>query len=156
MNSAPIKRQILISTLTLGGIHICAPWPGPQSVLHVLLVLGLAPDFRSPLTGMLWAAAAGWVLEGSLRLYPHLGGTALANMTMLLIVRWTLMQWPPRARYLYWGRMAILAVFHYLLIYVLVRLAAGSHLWGWGVLWTLFSVPLWATLAFRLHRPFRS
>lgn len=154
--SAPAVKHALLAATALGCIHLAAPWPGLQAVLHVLLVLGLAPDFRSPLVAMLWAAGAGWVLEGSLRVYPHLGGTALANMTICLFIRWTLAQWPARERNPYWGRMAVMVVLHALLVHGLVRLAAGPHAWGYGILWALASVPLWATLSFRIHRPFRS
>jgi len=146
----------MLAAISLGCIHLTAPWPGLQAVVHAMLVLALAPDFRSPLVAMLWAAAAGWVLEGSLRIYPHLGGTALANMTICLILRWTLAQWPPRERNPYWGRMAAMTVLHGLLIHGMVRLASGPHAWGYGTLWALASVPLWATLSFRIHRPFRS
>jgi hypothetical protein len=122
-------------------------------VFHAFLVLGLAPEFRSTLTGALWAAAAGWVLEGSLRMYPHMGGTALANMIVCLLVAWTLLQWPPRSSRLYWARMAAFAVLHLLLVHGMVLLAAGTHAWGTGPLWTLFLVPLWATVAFKLYLP---
>jgi len=154
--SAPAVRHALLATLSLALVQVAAPWPGLQAVAHALLVLGLAPDFRSPLVAMLWAAAAGWVLEGSLRVYPHLGGTALANMTLVLIIRWTLAQWPPRDRNPFWGRMAVFTLVHALLVHGLVRLAAGAHAWDSGVLWALFCVPIWSTLVFRIHRPFRS
>jgi hypothetical protein len=154
--SAPAVRHGLLALVSLAGIHFTAPWGGLQAVLHAMLVLGLAPEFRSPLVAVLWAAGAGWVLEGSLRLYPHLGGTALANMSLCLLIRWTLMQWPPRERNPYWGRMAAMLVLHALLVHAAVRLAAGPHAWDTGVIWALVSVPLWATLIFRVHRPFRS
>ncbi len=156
MNQRPVGsplRHVLVAVLTLGAIHQTAPWPGLQAVLHAFLVIGLAPMFRSSLVGVLWAAAAGWVLEGSLRLYPHLGGTALANMIVCLLMGWTLRQWPPRSAKPYWGRLAAFAVLHILLVHGLVFFAAGSHVWGTGPLWTLLLVPLWATASFRLYVP---
>lgn len=154
--SAPAVRHGLLAVASLAGVHFSAPWTGLQAVFHALLVLGLAPEFRSPLVAVLWAAGAGWVLEGSLRVYPHLGGTALANMTLCLFIRWTLVQWPPRERNPFWGRMAAMLVLHALLVHGAVRLAAGPHAWDPGTVWALVSVPFWGTLIFRIHRPFRS
>lgn len=154
--SAPALRHGLLAIFSLAGIHLTAPWPGPQAVINAFLVLGLAPEFRSPFMATLWAAGAGWVLEGSLRQYPHLGGTALANMVVCMLVRWTLIQWEPRERNPYWGRMAAFTVFHVLLVYGVVRFTAGPHPWGTGPLWALLCVPLWATVSFRIHRSFRS
>jgi hypothetical protein len=149
----PLVRRYLLALLCLGGIHYTAPWPGPQAVLHSFLVLGLAPGFRSPLAAMLWAAAGGWVLEGTLRVYPHLGGTAFANMLVCLLALGLLLRWPPHERQPYWGRQAALVVVHTLTVHLAVRFTAGPHLWGLGWLWSLLLVPVWATLALRLHPP---
>lgn len=146
-------RHVLVAVLTLGAVHQTAPWPGLQAVFHAFLVIGLAPEFRSPLVGVLWAAAAGWVLEGSLRMYPRMGGTALANMVVCLLVAWTLVQWPPRDSKPYWARLGAFAVLHLLLVHGMVLIAAGSHAWGTGPIWTLLLVPAWATLAFKLYLP---
>lgn len=146
-------RHALLAVLCLGVVHQTAPWPGLQAVAHVFLVLGLAPEFRSPLIGALWAAAAGWVLEGSLRMYPHMGGTPLANLLICLLASWTLVQWPPQERKAFWARMAAFTVAHGLLVHGLVRLTAGAHAWGSGPLWTLLLVPVWATVAFKLYVP---
>lgn len=151
--ASPSFRHTIVAILALGAVHQTAAWPGVQAVFHAFLVVGLAPDFRSPLVAALWAAAAGWVLEGSLRMYPHMGGTALANMIVSLLAMWTLTQWPPRDLKPYWVRMAAFALLHLLLVHALVRFAAGSHVWGTGPIWTLVLVPLWGTLAFRLHVP---
>lgn len=150
---APVFRRILIGVAALAGIHLLAPWPGPQAVAHAFLVLGLAPGFETPLHGMLWAALGGWVLEGSMRTYPHLGGTALANMIMCLVAYGLALRWPPHTRKPYWGRQAALALVHYLLVNLTVRFAAGPHPWGWGWLWVLVFIPAWASLAFKLHPP---
>lgn len=152
-NASPLVRRYLITLATLAGIHFTAPWPGLQGILHVFLVLALAPGFPTPLEGALWAAAAGWVLEGTLRAYPHLGGTPLANMLMTLLAYWLLLQWPPHSRKPFWGRMAALVVLHFLLVNAAVAVAAGPHAWGYRWLWSLVTVPLWADLALRLHQP---
>lgn len=151
--SAPTVRHFLFVCLTLGGIYATAPWPVAQTVLNTFLVVGLAPEFRSPLIGACWAAAAGWVLEGTLRVYPHLGGTALGNLLAMLLAAWVLAQWPPNQRRSFWTRLAVLAVVHALLVHVAVRIAGGPHPWGWGPLWTLLTAPLWGSVAFMLHRP---
>ena len=44
-------------------------------------------------------------------------------------------------------------VIHTLVVHGAVRYAAGPHAWGWGWLWSLVLIPLWATLALRLHPP---
>lgn len=149
----PKIRRFVLALLCLGSIHYAAPWPGIQAMLHSFLVLGLAPGFSSPLAGLLWAAAGGWVLEGTLRLYPHLGGTALANMTMCLLAYGLLLRWPPHTPKPYWGRQAGLVIVHTLLVHIVVRLSSGPHAWGTGWLWSLLLIPLWATLALRLHPP---
>lgn len=150
---APLVRRFFLGLLCLGGIHYAAPWPGPQAVLNTFLVLGLAPGFNSPLAGMAWAAAGGWVLEGTLRLYPHLGGTAFGNMLACLLAFSLLLRWPPHTLKPYWGRQAALVIVHALLIHASVRFAAGPHAWGTGWLWSLVLIPAWATLALRLHPP---
>ena len=117
-SAAPMVRRFFLALLCLGGIHYTAPWPGPQAVLNTFLVLGLAPGFSSPLAGMAWAAAGGWVLEGTLRLYPHLGGTAFGNMLACLLAYALLLRWPPHTLKPYWGRQAALVVIHTLLVYL--------------------------------------
>ena len=152
-SASPTLRHLALVLLTLGGLHFLAPWPALQAVCNAFLVLGLAPEFRSPLVGACWAAAAGWVVEGTLRAYSHLGGTALANILALLIAAWALSQWPPSQRRAFWTRLAALAMFHAVLIHFSVRVACGPHPWGWGGFWTLVTVPLWGSVAFKLHRP---
>lgn len=156
MNSQPTStsfRLVLFVLLNLGLIYHAAPWPMVQAVLNTFLVLALAPEFRSLLIGGFWAALAGWVLEGTLRAYPHLGGTALGNLTTTLIAGWALIQWPPSERKAFLGRLAALALLHTVLVHGAVRIACGPHAWGWGWLVALATVPLWGRLAFKLHRP---
>ena len=52
------------------------------------------------------------MLEGSLRMYPHLGGTAFGNMLVCLLAFSLLLRWPPHALKSYWGRQAALVVVH--------------------------------------------
>ena len=148
-----LVRQLLLALLSLGAIHQTAVWPGVQAVFHVFLVLAVAPEFHSPLVGALWAAAGGWVLEGTLRMYPHMGGTALANMIVCLLAGWSLVQWPPSSSRHYWIRLGAFTVLHYLLVHATVLVAAGVHTWGAEQAWALVLLPLWGTVAFRLHSP---
>lgn len=150
---SPVLRHLGISFLVMACIFHTAPWPGIQAAFNAALVLGLAPEFRSPLVGLLWSAAAGWILEGTLRVYPQYGGTALANMILTLVAHGMLIQWPPQGARALWGRMAGLVAVHTVLVHLCVLIAAGRHAWGWHWVWSLASVPFWASLAFKLHRP---
>ena len=150
---SPRLRRFFMALFCLGAIHFASPWPGVQALLNTFLVLGLAPGFLSPLTGLLWAAAGGWVLEGTLRMYPHMGGTALGNMLACLVAYGLLLRWPPHTTKPYWGRQASLVILHTLAVHTAVRMAAGPHAWGTGWLWSLLLIPVWATLALRLHPP---
>lgn len=154
MSGSPTIRHGLVAALCLGAVYHTAPWPWLQAGFHACLVLGLAPEFRSRLVAVLWSAAAGWVLEGTLRMVPHLGGQALANMVATLAVAWSLSQWPPTGARALWLRLAGFSLAHALLGHACVRLAAGPHAWGWGWLTAVLTAPLWGTLAFRLFRPF--
>ena len=151
--SSPKVRRFIMALLCLAAIHLTAPWPGIQGLCNVFLVLGLAAGFDSLLTGLLWAAAGGWVLEGTLRMYPHLGGTPLANMVVCGIAYGLLLRWPPHSPKPYWGRQAALVIIHSLLVHLAVRVAAGAHPWGTGWLWSLLLVPFWASFALRLNAP---
>ena len=146
-------RQHLFCGVTLGLLALAAPFPVVQAILHALLVLALAPRPGAPLSGALWAVAAGWVLEGTLRLYPHLGGTAWANLTVVLLAGWMAGRWPLESLRGWLVRLAGLGVLHALLVHGAVRLAAGPHPWGWGWLAALLTLPLWGWLAWRLLHP---
>lgn len=146
-------RHLVLAVLSLAGIWACAPWPVLQGFFHAFLVVGLVPEFRSRLTGVLWAAAAGWVLEGTLRTYPVLGGTPLADMLVGLVGAGIIRRWPPEQPKLFWLRSAGLALLQAGLVHACVRIAAGPHAWGLGWVGALAGVPLWASLAFRVHRP---
>jgi hypothetical protein len=143
-------RQNLFCAAALGLIFLSAPFPKIQLVLHAMLVLALAPRPGAPLPGALWAIAAGWVLEGSLRLYPHLGGTAWANLTTVSLAGWMAGRWPFEGVKGWLARLAALSLLHTVLVHGAVRLATAAHPWGWGWLWVLLSVPLWGWLAWRL------
>ncbi len=143
-------RQNLLCAGGLALVLLSAPFPLLQATLHAMLVLALAPRPGAPLSGALWALAAGWGMEGSLRLYPHLGGTPWADLTMVLLAGWMAGRWPPEGVKGWLVRLAPLCLLHLLLVHMAVRLAAGPHPWGWGGFWTLLSLPLWAWLTWRL------
>jgi hypothetical protein len=150
LQAPALLRQNLLCAAALGLLFLSAPFPQAQAVIHALLVLALAPRAGEPLAGALWALAAGWSLEGTLRLYPHLGGTAWADLTLVLLAGWMAGRWPVEALKGWLARLAGLCVLHALLVHGAVALAAGSHPWGWAWLWTLLTVPLWGWLAWRL------
>ena len=149
--SAPsLTRQNLLCAAALGLVVLCAPFPRLQPIVHVMLVLALAPRAGSPLSGVLWAGAAGWALEGSLRTYPHLGGTAWADMTLALFMGWTSGRWPLEGLKGWLGRLVALLFAHTLLVHWAVRLASGPHPWGFGWLWAGLTLPLWGWAVWRL------
>jgi hypothetical protein len=143
-------RQNLLCAAALGLIVLSAPFPRFQAIPHVMLVLALAPRPGAPLVGALWALAAGWTLEGSLRLYPHLGGTAWADLSMTLLAGWMAGRWPLEGLKGWLARLASLSLLHGLLVHGAVRLATAPHPWGWGWFWALVSAPLWGWFAWRL------
>jgi hypothetical protein len=148
--SAPsVFRQHLLCAANLGLIFLSAPFPQAQVTLHAMLVLALAPRAGAPLAGALWALAAGWALESSLRLFPHLGGTAWADLTLVLLAGWLAGRWPVEGLRGWLARLAALVVLLTLAMHGAVRLAAGPHPWGWGWFWTLLSLPLWGWLTWR-------
>jgi len=151
----PPLWRCTLAVVCLAAILILSPWPGPQAVFHAFLVLAVASGFESPLPAMLWAAAGGWALEASLRSYPHMGGTALANMAICLLVQSLMKHRPPDHKSSYWGQLAAFCLGHTLLTHLMVRIAAGPHAWGCGWLWSLLTVPLWGTLSLRLRLPQR-
>ncbi len=151
----PVIRHALAALLVLGGIFFTAPWPSVQGVLHAFLVLGLAPEAGNLLQACLWAAAAGWLAEATLRLYPVLGGTAWADITLAMAAAYLLKRWPADRLWIRWGQLAVLAAGHALAVHGAVRMASGPHAWGTAWAWGLASVPLWGTLVHRFHaRPF--
>ena len=146
-------QRALAAIAAAAGLILLAPWPGAQALLHVALVLGFALDPASPLLTAIWAAAGGWAVEGSLRLYPHNGGTAWADMSVALLACWLLREWPVPSLKGWIGRQALLASLWLLLVHLAVRLAAGPHLWGWGWAWVLLGLPAWGWATWRWQRP---
>jgi hypothetical protein len=145
-----LVRQNLLCAAALGLLFLSAPFPQAQAVIHGLLVLALAPRAGEPMVGALWALAAGWGLEGTLRLYPHLGGTPWADLSLALLAGWMAGRWPVEELKGWLARLAALSVLHALLVHGAVALAAGFHPWGWGGFWTLLTVPLWGWFTWRL------
>ena len=151
----PLIRHALATLLGLGGIFLAAPWPSVQGVLHTFLVLGLAPQSGNLLLACLWSTAAGWLLEGTLRIYPVLGGTAWANMTLTIAAAFLAKRWPAERLWVKWGQLALLAALHGLTVHAAVRMASGPHPWGSGWIWGLATVPLWGTLVHKFQaRPY--
>ncbi|MFN8011218.1 MAG: hypothetical protein U0P81_07425 [Holophagaceae bacterium] len=147
----PMKAEAL-ALLTLVAIFLLAPWPNLQAVLHLLVVVGLAAQARSPLATALLACAAGWIVEGTLRAVPRMGGTPLADMAVALVARYLLARAPGGRLAGFWSRYAVLAAAHGPLAHACAWLANGPHAWGWGWLVSLLTVPLWGTVAWRLQR----
>ncbi|GLH73531.1 hypothetical protein GETHLI_20330 [Geothrix limicola] len=155
MRIAPptLTRQNLVCAVALGLIFLSAPFPRLQLVLHAMLVIALAPRAGVPLMGALWALAAGWTMEGSLRLYPHLGGTPWADMSLALLAGWMAGRWPLEGLKGWLARLAALSLLHAILVHLAVRLATAPHPWGWGWFWVLLTTPLWGWAAWRLLHP---
>jgi len=148
-----LLRQNLLCGAALGLLFLAAPFPRLQLIVHALLVLALAPRAGAPLFGALWALAAGWGLEGSLRLYPHLGGTPWADLSLALLAGWMAGRWPLEGVKGWLTRLAGLSVLQVLLVHGAVRLASGPHPWGFGWFWILLTLPLWGLGTWRLlHR----
>ena len=148
-NTPATVRSSLVCLLALLGIFFTAPWPSLQAVFHVALVLGLAPLQPVPLVAGLWAVAAGWVAEGTLRMVPHPGGAAWVDLTLTLTVLFFNRFWPPDRRLIWWARLAGFTLLHALLLHLAMALASSAHTWGRGWLWALLTSPLWAMLAWR-------
>ncbi len=148
----PLLRALLVGAGVLLLI-LLAPLPGLQAIVHAMVVLGLAVDPASSLLTALYAAAAGWAVEGSLRMYPHLGGTAWADMSLALIAAALTRGWPVKTWKEWWPRLLLLHILQLLLVQVAVRIACGSAPWGTAWLWSLLSLPLWGWLLWRWLRP---
>ncbi|HTL98829.1 MAG TPA: hypothetical protein VL181_08495 [Holophagaceae bacterium] len=148
----PLQRTAAALAACLGLI-LLAPWPGAQAVLHAALVLGIALDPESALLTALWAAAGGWAVEGTLRLYPHYGGTPWADMSVALLAWWMIRDLPVGSFKGWLGRQALLGALWILAVHLAVRLAAGPHLWGWTWAWILLGLPFWGWLTWRWQRP---
>ena len=143
-------RQNLLCAVGLGLVALSAPFPRLQLVAHVCLVVALAPRIGLPLLAALWAMAAGWTVEGSLRLYAHLGGTAWADLTLVMLASWMAGRWPLEDFKSWLTRLLALTLLHAALVHGAVRLAAGPHPYGWGWLWAVVTLPLWGWIAWRL------
>ena len=148
----PLVRALLVLAALLLMV-LLAPFPGPQAIVHAALVLVLAVDPNSPLLTAVYAAAAGWTLEGSLRLYPHLGGTAWADLSVALIAAGLARGWPPKTWKDWWPRLLLLHILQILLVHIAVRMACGPAPWGSTWVWSLLSLPLWGGLLWRWLRP---
>jgi hypothetical protein len=133
-------------------IFLTAPFPHVQIVLHAMLVLGISQRADSPVLTALFAALAGWALEGSLRMYPHLGGTAWANLSIALAGVFLARRWPAEGLGVWMARLGGLHVFQILLTHVMVQIACGPHLWGRTWITSLLTLPLWGWISWKLLR----
>lgn len=149
----PPGQRAALAAGSIAGLVLLAPWPGLQAALHAALVLGFALDPESALLTGIWAAAGGWAVEATLRIYPHYGGTAWADLSIALAAWWLLRAWPVDSMKAWLGRNAALAGLWILFTHLAVRLAAGPHLWGTTWIWILASLPLWGWLGWRWQRP---
>ncbi len=147
--------RILVALLGVAGVLATAPWPRLQLIVHVITVVALAPDPRGYLATGLVAATSGWALEGSLKLYPRLGGSPWAALTIALIAAFLAEHWPPESRLRWMIRMLGLSLGLFLLTQGMVFLAAGSLPTARPWLWVFGTLPLWAYLAWR-DQPARS
>jgi hypothetical protein len=121
--------------------------------VHAALVLVIAVDPNSSLLTAIYAAAAGWTLEGSLRLYPHLGGTPWADLSLGLLAAGLARGWPPKSWKDWWPRLLLLHILQILLVHIAVHIACGPTPWGSAWVWSLLSLPLWGALLWRWQRP---
>ena len=147
------RRLYSVIVLVLVGMCLLAPWPGPQAVLHVFIVLGIAPVLRSPFYCALLAAVAGWLLETTLHGYPGMGGTALGNMICALFLWYSLSISPPEKQFSYYLQLVLAILLNAALVYFFVYVASGPHTMGYGWQWSLVSLPLWGPLAWRFYSP---
>ncbi|MDR0499520.1 MAG: hypothetical protein LBH03_07325 [Holophagales bacterium] len=154
--SRPIVQMrylLMIALSGLGAMYLFAPWPGPQAVIHVFIVLGIAPELRKPLHCALLAAVAGWILEIAFRTYSGMGGTPLGNMICALLLWYSLSIGPPEKPFVYYLQVALAAVLHSALVYLFVSIASGPHILGYEWEWVLVLFPLWGPVAWRFYRP---
>ena len=143
----------LIAALGISIMFLFGLWPGPQSVIHSFIVLGLAPCTRSYFNCAVMAAAAGWACELGARAYPVLGGTALGNMACALLLWYSLSVSPPERAFTYYLQLLLASIVHIFVVHYFVGIAAGPHVWGYGWQWSLALLPIWGPLAWRLYSP---
>jgi hypothetical protein len=145
-----LVRQNLVCAVGLGLVALSAPFPRLQLVAHLFLVVALAPRAGAPMMGALWAIAAGWTLEGSLRLYAHFGGTPWADLSLVLLASWMAGRWPLEGLKSWFYRLTALSLLHTFLVFLAVRLATGPYPFSWSWLWAMATLPAWGWIAWRL------
>lgn len=135
-------------------LWLLAPWPVAQAVLHGAVVVAVLPLLKAPLSSGLWALAAGWVVDLSLRVQPHPGGTPWADLTLVLFLRWAVRMWPPPDRAGYVVRLLGGLLLHGLLQQLALTLANGPHAWGTAWLWAVAAGLAWGVWGDRLFRAY--
>lgn len=151
----PAARPWAWATLGLAAIWLLAPWPVAQGAVHGFLVVSMAPVMDEALTAGCWAIAAGWLVEASLRMMPHLGGTAWADLSLVLLVRAASRMWPPDGRWAYVARLVPTLFLQGILVHGAMALANGGHGWGSAWIWSAASGLLWGPLAWTFHQTYR-
>lgn len=148
----PSVRPWVWVSLGLALLPALAPWPVAQGLVHGFLLAGLLPLLPDVLWAGLFALAAGWLAEFPLRLIAHGGGTAWADLTLLLLVRLADRIRPPDSRPVYVARVASILVLQGLLIHGALTLANGPHALGWTWFWTPLSAFAWGPRMWPFHQ----
>lgn len=138
--------------LGLALLPVTAPWPVAQGLLHGFLLAALLPLLPDPLLAALGALAAGWLTESTLRMVPHPGGVAWADLTLMLFVRMADRLRPPDSRGLYTARIVSILILQGLLIHGAVFIANGAHAWGTVWFWPPLTALLWAPRLWPYHQ----
>jgi len=147
------RRLYITVAISMVGMYFLAPFPSPQAVIHVFIVLGIAPGLKTPLQCVTLAAAAGWLIEVALRTYQGMGGTALGNMLCAVLLWYSLSLSPPGKAFVYYFQLAVAVVLHSAAAYFFVNIASGPHDFGYGWQWSLVLLPVWGPLAWRFYSP---
>ncbi len=147
-----VTTRALISGAAILAVFPLAPWPRVQLALHAAIVVAICVDPRNYLVSALLAAASGWVLEASLKLLPHLGGTAWAAMSVAILASFLAEHWPTETLNVWLLRCLGLTVVLLLATHLGLRIATGvPHHFGQGWSFAFVSLPLWAWQTWRLH-----
>ena len=147
-----VVRPWVCLALGLALLPMLAPWPVAQSLLHGFLIAALVPLIPDPLAAGLGAVAAGWLTESTLRLVPHLGGMAWANLSLMLFIRLADGLRPPDSRWVYVARIVSILILQGLLLHGATYLANGPHAWGALWLWTPLAALLWGPRLWAYHQ----
>lgn len=133
-------------------IPLLSPWPLIQGLVQGFLLAALIPLVPDPLAAGLMALAAGWLTESTLRLVPHAGGAAWANLTLVLFVRMVDRLRPPDSRWVFTARVVSILVLQGLLLHAAAAIANGPHAWGSVWVWPPLFAVLWGPRLWPYHQ----